>query len=179
MALTRKACAEERSAASARCHFGSLWGDTARTAGEWQGLGPKNSRRELAGRIRDLDIALPRRPSSSAPGPCLGTDLELGSIGSGFGGRDEWLIPHVLWGQPKGAHFRARRCQDPLHPAELLFMWTVGGARALNMEDLIGKFDAGREADFIVVDLPVGARLPRRWEGKQVPPTRNGLGSAG
>ena len=108
-------------------------------------------------------------------------DLELGqhSIGSGFGGRDEWLIPHVLWGQPKGAHFRARRCQDPLHPAELLFMWTVGGARALNMEDLIGKFDAGREADFIVVDLPVGARLPRRWEGKQVLPTRNGLGSAG
>ena len=58
-------------------------------------------------------------------------------------------------------------------------MGTVAGARALNMEDLIGKFDAGREADFIVVDLPVGARLPRRLEGKQVPPTRNGLGSAG
>jgi len=34
-------------------------------------------------------------------------DLELGvniSIGSGFRGRDEWLIPQVLWGQLKVAH---------------------------------------------------------------------------
>ena len=79
----------------------------------------------------------------------------------------------------KGAHFPARRCQDPLPPAELLFIGTVGGARLLNMEDRIGKFDAGREADLIVVNLPVGARWPRRWEGKQVPSTRNGSGSAG
>ena len=40
-------------------------------------------------------------------------------------------------------------------PAELLFMGTVGGARALDMEDRIGNLDAGREADFLVID-PAG-----------------------
>jgi len=55
-------------------------------------------------------------------------------------------------------------------------MGTVGGARALGMEDRIGNFDAGREADFIVVDLPVGVRWPRRWEGNHVPPTPKWLG---
>lgn len=34
-----------------------------------------------------------------------------------------------------------------------LFLATLGGAKALNLEDKLGNFDVGKEADFIVVDL--------------------------
>jgi guanine deaminase len=39
-----------------------------------------------------------------------------------------------------------------MHPAEMLFVGTLGGARALDMEDRFGNFDAGKEADFVVID---------------------------
>jgi guanine deaminase len=77
------------------------------------------------------------------------------SIGSDFGGGDEWLIPQVLGDSFKVHISEPGDAGVSLHPAELLFMGTVGGARALDMEDRIGNFDAGREADFIVVD-PAG-----------------------
>ena len=34
-----------------------------------------------------------------------------------------------------------------------LFLATLGGARALSLEDVIGNFDVGKEADFIVLDV--------------------------
>ena len=77
------------------------------------------------------------------------------SIGSDFGGGDEWLIPQVLGDSFKVHISEAGDAGVSLHPAELLFMGTIGGARALDMENRIGNFDAGREADFIVVD-PAG-----------------------
>lgn len=39
-----------------------------------------------------------------------------------------------------------------MHPAELLFTGTLAGARALDMENRIGNFDEGKEADFLVID---------------------------
>ncbi len=74
------------------------------------------------------------------------------SAGTDFGGGDEWPIPQVL-----NAAFKAHICESgaaaaSLHPAELLFLGTLGGARALDMEDRFGNFDAGKEADFVVVD---------------------------
>ena len=42
-----------------------------------------------------------------------------------------------------------------MHPAEMLFLGTLGGARALDMESRFGNFDLGKEADFVVVD-PTG-----------------------
>jgi guanine deaminase len=39
-----------------------------------------------------------------------------------------------------------------MHPAELLFLGTLGGARALDMEERFGNFDVGKEADFVVID---------------------------
>jgi guanine deaminase len=42
-----------------------------------------------------------------------------------------------------------------MHPAEMLFVGTLGGARALDMENRFGNFDLGKEADFVVVD-PAG-----------------------
>jgi guanine deaminase len=77
------------------------------------------------------------------------------SAGTDFGGGDEWLIPRVL-----GDAFKAHISEDgvagiSLHPAEMLFIGTLGGARALDMENRFGNFDVGKEADFVVID-PAG-----------------------
>ena len=34
----------------------------------------------------------------------------------------------------------------------MLFIGTLAGARALDMEDRFGNFDIGKEADFVVID---------------------------
>ncbi|WP_284229444.1 amidohydrolase family protein [Mycobacterium antarcticum] len=74
------------------------------------------------------------------------------SSGTDFGAGDEWLMPRVL-----GDAFKQHIGEDgaagvSLHPAELLFIGTLGGARALDMENRFGNFDTGKEADFIVVE---------------------------
>ena len=74
------------------------------------------------------------------------------SSGTDFGGGDEWLIPRVL-----GDAFK-QHITEPgddgvsMHPAEMLFVGTLAGARALDMESRFGNFDTGKEADFIVVE---------------------------
>ena len=42
--------------------------------------------------------------------------------------------------------------QQPLPPGRALFLATLGAARALYLDDRIGNFAAGKEADFIVLD---------------------------
>ena len=80
------------------------------------------------------------------------------AAGTDFGGGDEWLIPRVL-GDAFKVHI-TEAGEDgaagvSLHPAEMLFMGTLAGARALDMEDRFGNFDVGKEADFVVID-PAG-----------------------
>jgi guanine deaminase len=48
----------------------------------------------------------------------------------------------------KVAQLRKQR----LSPFQALFLATLGGARALNLDDKIGSFEVGREADFVVLD---------------------------
>jgi guanine deaminase len=77
------------------------------------------------------------------------------SSGTDMGGGDEWLIPRVL-----SDAFKQHMSEDgaagvSLHPAELLFLGTLAGARALDMESRFGNFDVGKEADFVVID-PLG-----------------------
>ena len=84
------------------------------------------------------------------------------SAGTDFGGGDEWLIPQVI-----GAAFKVHIGEPgdagvSMHPAEMLFLGTLGGARALDMEDRFGNLDVGKEADFVVVD-------PRRTAGAGSP----------
>jgi guanine deaminase len=73
------------------------------------------------------------------------------SAGTDVGGGDEWLIPRVL-----GDAFK-QHITEPgddgvsMNPAEMLFIGTLGGARALDMENRFGNFDHGKEADFVVV----------------------------
>ncbi|MET0704951.1 MAG: guanine deaminase [Mycobacterium sp.] len=77
------------------------------------------------------------------------------AAGTDMGGGDEWLIPRVL-----GDAFKQHISEDgaagvSLHPAEMLFLGTLAGARALDMENRFGNFDVGKEADFVVID-PAG-----------------------
>ena len=74
------------------------------------------------------------------------------AAGTDFGGGDEWLIPRVL-----GDAFKVHITEPgddgvSMHPAEMLFLGTLAGARALDMENRFGNFDVGKEADFVVID---------------------------
>lgn len=78
------------------------------------------------------------------------------SAGTDFGGGDEWLIPRVLGDAFKQHITEPGDAGVSMHPAEMLFLGTLAGARALDMEDRFGNFDLGKEADFVVVS-PVDA----------------------
>ena len=79
------------------------------------------------------------------------------AIGSDWSAGDEWFIPQVLNACFKVHISEAGDAGLSLHPAELLFTGTLAGARALDMDDRIGNFDVGKEADFVVLE-------PHRWE---------------
>ncbi|GGF13188.1 putative amidohydrolase [Williamsia phyllosphaerae] len=79
------------------------------------------------------------------------------ALGSDIGGGDEWLIPQVAADCFKVHMSEVGDAGVSLHPAELLFAATLAGARALDREDTFGNLDAGKAADFVVVD-------PQRWE---------------
>lgn len=73
------------------------------------------------------------------------------SAGTDYGGGDEWLIPRVLSDAFKQHITEPGDAGVSMHPAEMLFIGTLGGARALDMENRFGNFDIGKEADFVVV----------------------------
>ncbi|MGR5092752.1 guanine deaminase [Vibrio maritimus] len=43
--------------------------------------------------------------------------------------------------------------QEKLHPIKSLYLATLGGAKALHLEEKIGNLEVGKEADFVVLDL--------------------------
>ena len=51
---------------------------------------------------------------------------------------------------------------DPLHPAELWWLATVGSARALRIEDRVGNLAPGMEADLTVIDLASTPAIAQR-----------------
>ena len=74
------------------------------------------------------------------------------AAGTDFGGGDEWLIPRVLADAFKVHISEPGNDSVSMHPAEMLFLGTLAGARALDMENRFGNFDVGKEADVVVVD---------------------------
>ncbi|UJF19391.1 guanine deaminase [Vibrio sp. SS-MA-C1-2] len=50
--------------------------------------------------------------------------------------------------------------QEKLHPLKSLYLATLGGARALHLDDKIGNLSIGKEADFVVLD-PEATQLMR------------------
>jgi guanine deaminase len=79
------------------------------------------------------------------------------AIGTDFAAGDSWFIPYVLNNAYKVHISEPGAASVALHPASLLHLGTVAGARALDLEDRIGNFDAGREADMVIID-------PAKWE---------------
>jgi guanine deaminase len=74
------------------------------------------------------------------------------AAGSDIGAGDAWCLPEVLNAAYK-VHLGAPGAASvALHPAELLHLATVAGARALDLEDRIGNLERGRDADFVVID---------------------------
>lgn len=49
-----------------------------------------------------------------------------------------------------------------LSPLEGFYLATLGGAKALHLEDKLGSFSKGKEADFIVLDLDGATKLLKR-----------------
>ena len=95
-----------------------------------------------------------RRTAASGVNVALGTDVSAG---------DEWLIPRVLNDCFKVHISEPGDAGLSVSPAELLFTATLAGARALDLEGRIGNFDAGKEADFVVVAPGARNCWPRCW----------------
>jgi guanine deaminase len=74
------------------------------------------------------------------------------AIGSDIAAGDEWFIPRVLNACFKDHMDEAGESAVALTPAQLLYLGTLAGARALDLEDRIGNLDAGKDADFVVID---------------------------
>ncbi len=80
------------------------------------------------------------------------------AVGSDIAAGDEWCLPRVLNACFK-AHLNGPHEQVVLTPAELLHLGTLAGAQALDLADRIGNLDAGKQADFVVVDPSRSAAL--------------------
>ncbi|MHA0289291.1 guanine deaminase [Mycobacterium sp. C3-094] len=86
------------------------------------------------------------------------------ALGSDVGAGDEWLMARVAndcfkvhISEPGGAGLS-------IPPAQLLFTATLAGARALDIEDRVGNLDAGKQADFLVIDPQRQPLLPELLE---------------
>ncbi|MBD2314886.1 guanine deaminase [Desertifilum sp. FACHB-1129] len=73
--------------------------------------------------------------------------------------------------QTAGEGYKVTQLQhQPLSPFQAFFLLTLGGARALSLDDKIGNFDTGKEADFVVLDFRPTPLMQFR-NPPQLPPT--------
>jgi len=71
------------------------------------------------------------------------------SLASDVGGGDSFSMFQVM-----NEAYKVSRMNDfNLDPVKAFYLTTLGAAKVLNMDDLIGNLEPGKEADFIVVDL--------------------------
>lgn len=82
------------------------------------------------------------------------------ALGTDVAGGDEWLIARVANDCFKVHISEPGDAGLSVPAADLLFSATLAGARALGLEDRTGNLDAGKEADFLVVDPQQQLVLP-------------------
>ena len=58
----------------------------------------------------------------------------------------------------------SQACGTPLGALRGFYLATLGGARALYLDDFVGSFAPGREADFVVLDWAASPELAWRME---------------
>jgi len=80
------------------------------------------------------------------------------AFGTDIGGGTNFSLLRVLHDAYKVAQLRGQS----LSPLRAFYLATLGAARALDLDDRIGSFRTGREADFIVLDLAATPLLARR-----------------
>ena len=79
-------------------------------------------------------------------------------VGTDVGAGTTFSILHTLGEAYKVGQLRG----DALDPFHALYLATLGGARALDLDDKIGNLAPGKEADFLVLDLAATPLLERR-----------------
>ncbi len=80
------------------------------------------------------------------------------ALGTDVGGGTSFSMLRVLDEAHKVAQLRGHS----LSPLRAFYLATLGAARALDLDDRIGNFEAGKEADFIVLNLRATPILARR-----------------
>ena len=116
-------------------------------------------------RLREVDAALIHCPTSNTfIGSGLfdmnGLVLDGHRVGlaTDTGGGSSFSMLRTMAAAYEIGQLRGR----PLHPAQLLWLGTVGSARTLRMDDCIGNIAHGMEADLVVVDLASTPAISQR-----------------
>ncbi len=79
-------------------------------------------------------------------------------LGTDVGGGDSFSILRTI-----NEAYKVQQLQQAnLSPLRSLYLATLGGARVLNLEQRIGNFEKGKEADFIVLDYRATPLLERK-----------------
>jgi guanine deaminase len=76
------------------------------------------------------------------------TPVKVG-LGTDVGAGTSFSILHTAGAAYQVAQLRSQK----LSTIQALFLATLGGARALNLEDKLGNFEIGKEADFVALNL--------------------------
>ena len=84
-------------------------------------------------------------------------DVKVG-MGTDVGAGTTFSILHTLGEAYKVGQLRG----DALDPFHAFYLGTLGGARALDLDDKIGNLAPGKEADFLVLDLAPTPLIARR-----------------
>lgn len=80
------------------------------------------------------------------------------ALGTDVGGGTSFSVPRTA-----AEGYKVLQLQgQTLTPARAFYLATLGGARALYLDDRIGNFEPGREADFLVIDPAATPLLARR-----------------
>lgn len=87
------------------------------------------------------------------------TGIRVG-IGTDVGGGTSFNMLHTLNESYKVAHLAGQK----LSPFRAFYLATLGGAEALYLEDKLGNFVKGREADFVVLDPESTPLMARRMK---------------
>lgn len=116
------------------------------------------------------------RETQSAASICPTSNLFLGSGLFDFAKADASQVPLSLATdvgggtsfsmlQTMNAVYKVARMGGTYLPAlRMFYMATLGGARSMQLEDTIGRFGTGNEADFVVLDPKATPLLARRTE---------------
>jgi guanine deaminase len=125
--------------------------------------------------VHASDDALRRmRQAGAAAAFCPSSNLLLGSglfslkqacdcgvtvgLGTDIGAGASFSLPHMM-GEAYKVGQLAGETLDPMHA---FYLATLGGARALRIDDKVGNLAPGKEADFLVLDLAATPLMARR-----------------